>query len=181
MFLWVVGEFGAILKEGYDPSCQKNLPKVPEASLITLVENILLTFEDNITQEIGLNTAVKIWNRCQVEDSKTRIRKILNNRKAHKDFETQIRANEYKKLLGKNWAEKRDAVLEPIPPPLSTNSYINDKQIGAMDLQSISNMKLPSEPKKLALMKKRVKDKKVDEKAEDDEEKVVDLLGDDEA
>ena len=83
---------------------------------------------------------------------------MINERKAHVDFETQIRSNEYKNLLSSKWDGKRGQVLEPIPPPLQTLSYVNEKPTGAMDLASIARTKLPTEPRKL-----KTKEEKKDE------------------
>jgi hypothetical protein len=154
VFLWIAGEFGAILKEGMDPVSNKVLPKVTEDAMITLVENILITFEDKITQQIGMNTAIKLWNRCASEGNKTRLKRIIRDRRAHVDFETQIRSNEYRNLLSKAWDGKRAPVLEAIPPPLQTLSFVSEKPTGAMDLASIAKTKLPTEPRKLVSKEK---------------------------
>jgi len=114
-----------------------------------LVENILVTFEDKITQQIGMNTTIKMWNRCKSDNLKTRLKRMISTRKAHIDFETQIRSNEYKKLLEKSWDGKRGAILEAIPPPISTISYVCEKPTGAMDLNTIAQTKLPTEVKKI--------------------------------
>jgi len=86
-----------LLKEGVDPNSGKSLPKVNEESMITLLENILETFSDKITQQIGMNTAIKMWNRSNSDTLKSRLKRVISSRKAHSDFETQIRSNEYKK------------------------------------------------------------------------------------
>ncbi|KAF7732762.1 clathrin associated protein complex large subunit [Apophysomyces ossiformis] len=114
--VWVIGEYGDVLIGGGTFEDEETTLEVSEATLIGLLESILLgPYVNQLTREYVLTALMKLSSRLPDATSQNRIKEVLNRHTTSMEVEIQQRAVEYTNLF--SFDNIRPAVLERMPVP----------------------------------------------------------------
>lgn len=139
---WLVGEHPSILIEGIDAVNNESLEKIPEESIVNLIDNVLESGDSTSgTKNMALNCLVKLYDNFKKEETRNRVDEILSDRKGEEDVETQNRAVEYEMLVKKDWIDVREEIFQAMPAPDMALFAVSEKPLGEVRIQEIKQCK----------------------------------------